>query len=121
MIKPVVYVRTPLELEKFVQMGGRDFIIAPRALARFGQTGLQDIFDLARYALQMNLKLAMEWDVLMTENIMREAIQMIQQMPMEAIGAIRVQDLGALEYVLQYMPKTNRFQVVAGDRCHSER
>ena len=76
-------------------------ILSPKALSRFGKSNIEDINSIARKAKENSIPVFLEWDILMTEQEFPVAVKALREIELELFDAIRVQDPGAYEYVIE--------------------
>jgi putative protease len=74
-----------------------DLILSTYELSKHGLFSLKDGLKLA---LDKNIKVILEWDILVTEDEFSLIDEVFSTLDFSQISAIRVQDVGALQYVL---------------------
>ena len=89
------------ELEGLIELGVQELIIAPKVLSRKGKTNLDDIETLAQKALENEIKLVLEWDVLVNEQDFDTLTNFLKKIDLSHFSAIRCQDPGVLEFLLE--------------------
>lgn len=78
-----------------------EFIIEPSALSRFGKLSLHEVNSLAKEAKAEGHKVFLEWDILMVESDFKKAVDLISNIELSNLDAIRVQDPGAIHWCLE--------------------
>lgn len=101
----ITYVQDMKELGVAKEAGLEEVILQPRGLSRFGLLSVEEANKLAKEAKDLGIKPALEWDVLMSEGEMGEAISCLEALELEHFSSVRVQDPGALEIVLESTDK----------------
>lgn len=96
----VSYASTFEELTELHACGVKEVILSSIQLSRFGRLTRPQLIELALKAKQLNLKTVLEWDILMTEPKLNRAKQVIKELDLTLFDSIRVQDAGALNFVL---------------------
>lgn len=97
----IVYVEDMAQLGLAKEAGASEVILQPEILARFGALGRSEIERLAIEAAALNLRPLLEWDILMTEDELEKAAAFFGELDHALFAAVRVQDPGALEVVLE--------------------
>lgn len=82
-----------------------EILIEPRLLSRRGSLSMTQALAIATYARVKGLKAVLVWDILMTEALMRDCLQLLESIDLSVFNAIRVCDLGALEWVSESLLK----------------
>lgn len=95
------YVQNIDQLIACIQNGVDEIILEPLELARFGKLEAKSFNELAKKAHEENLKVALEWDVLMTESEFENKVKALKELNLEFVHNIRVQDVGAMNYVYE--------------------
>jgi U32 family peptidase len=86
-----------LNLIKDLKLG--EVILGHRSFSRFGLLDDDHFLKLAARAKELGLRVLFEWDILMTEDILLKLSQEIHKF-LPSIDVIRVQDPGALNWVM---------------------
>lgn len=77
-----------------------EVILGPRSFSRFGKLSHAEFIQMAKRSKELGLRVLLEWDILMTEDVFETKVkEIIEYLPF--VDAIRVQDPGALWWVLQ--------------------
>jgi U32 family peptidase len=101
----ISYIQDERQLQALHEAHGKICILEPRELARFGRLKLDELHDLASKARTMGLTVALEWDILMTQTDFITAHSFFEQIDLSLFDVIRVQDMGAYQFVLESTTK----------------
>lgn len=82
----------------------REVLIEPSVLAKRGTLSLQHAVELAHYARTVGLEAVLVWDILMCERTLEASTQIIRDLDLRDFKAIRVTDLGALNWLMEWGP-----------------
>ncbi len=107
-MKIVTYLNSLNEIDSLDRLD--EIIISPSELTRYGQFSIGDISK-----LNTNKKLVLEWDILMTEQVFLEKVELLKKINLDLFDSIRVQDPGALEYVLEHTNLKVQFIAESGN------
>ncbi len=107
-MKLTSYARTLHDLGSLRAQNFEEVILEPRTLARFGKLSASEFLSLAGRARELGLRVLLEWDILMTQDVFAQKVSEIEPY-LEASDAVRVQDPGALEWVLRNTEKPVQF------------
>ncbi len=107
-MKPTTYARSLHELNVLCDQGFREVILEPNALARFGKLSKEEYITLFNRASELGLRVLLEWDILMTEDIFSEKVTAIREL-LPYADALRVQDPGALHWAIKETRKPLQF------------
>jgi putative protease len=102
------YAQTLHDLNIFKDQGFLEVILEPKSLSRFGKLSQEDFKALATRAEELNLRVLLEWDILMTEDVFEKKIKDIEEL-LPYAKALRVQDPGALEWAMTQTDKPLQF------------
>ncbi len=94
-------IRSEEDLDHLIAANFNEVIIGTKGLSRFGELTPSQAKALAQKAQKAGLKTVLDWDILMTQNIFEISLGEFHSMDLSCFDAIRVQDPGALEYVLE--------------------
>lgn len=97
----ITFVNNMKELGVAKEAGVEEVIISPKGLSRFGELSAEQANELAKAAIELNIRPVLEWDSLATEQEMSLWESTISNMNLESFKAVRVQDMGALEIALE--------------------
>lgn len=97
-MKTVTYIKNAHQLQQAKEYGIDEIILEHRQLARFGDLDDETFISLSKLAKELQIKVTLEWDVLMTEvQFLKKETLMLKLS--KFVDAIRVQDAGAMESV----------------------
>lgn len=99
-MKLTSYARSLHELNILKDQGFEEVILEPKSLSRFGKLTSEEYISLAARAKELGLRVLLEWDILMTQNVFEGKITDIQNL-IPVTDALRVQDPGALQWALE--------------------
>ena len=101
-MKRVIYLEREEQLAVYRREGFEEVILSPRDLSRFGHLDWEECSRLARLSRNQGLRPLLEWDILMSETQWsRLKKTTLASLPWQLFDAIRVQDKGALNYLLE--------------------
>ena len=102
MLAPVPVVNSLTELEIAARLGVDQVIICYRNFSRTGILSLSQGLELAQQARQRGVRPLLQWDLLMTESVLQHTQEQIKQvLGLGVFHALRVQDVGALQWALE--------------------
>ncbi len=107
-MKLTTYARSLHELNVLCDQGFREVILEPKALARFGKLSKEEFITLFNRASELGLRVLLEWDILMTEDIFSEKVTALREL-LPYADALRVQDPGALHWAIKETRKPLQF------------
>ena len=96
------------ELSVLKNLDYDEVILGPRTLSRFGTLSQDDFIKLSNRAKELGLRVLLEWDILMTEDIFVSKLPELTFL-IPFADAIRVQDPGALQWVVENTDKPIHF------------
>ena len=103
MIQTLTQVDSAEQLEQLTPDSVSEVILAHKRLSRLGKLETEPLLELAEQAHKRSLRVCLQWDLLATENDFRRMLQeVLEQIPLSSFDAIRVQDIGALEWLRQH-------------------
>ena len=82
-----------------------ELILSPRKLSRFGILSLEECYKAALYCQEKGIRPLLEWDILMTETVFSRIRSLLKQVDWRCFAGVRVQDIGALNYLIENVPK----------------
>lgn len=82
----------------------QEVLIGPAEFCREGRIDFAQAQQLAALAIAADLRPVLVWDVLLPESEMRSAISLLKEQGLARFAAIRVQDVGALQFLLEEYP-----------------
>lgn len=102
------YAQNLHDLNVLKDQGFTEVILEPKSLARFGKLTKDEFITLGKRSKELGLRVLLEWDILMTEDIFVSKISQIKDLIPYA-DAIRVQDPGALDWAITHTEKPLQF------------
>ena len=106
MIQILTQIDSVEQLEQLPPDSVSEVILAHKRLSRLGKLETERLLELAEQAHKKGLRVYLQWDLLATENDFRRILQeVLEQIPLSSFDAIRVQDVGALEWLRQHPAK----------------
>ena len=99
------YLESFSELEQIQQTSIREVILQHKSLSRMGKQSTKSLLSLLEAALSCGLSPVLQWDILITEQSFRHCLTLLNRLPLAKFHAIRVQDLGAAEWIRQEHPE----------------
>lgn len=113
----ITYCENKHQIQKAKEAALEEVILGTRSLSRFNKSSLSELNEQSLLAKELGLRVVLEWDIFMTENKMLKAQSCLEAINLDYIDAIRVQDLGALEYVMSSTDKN--IQLIAEGKNHN--
>ncbi|EQC44126.1 U32 family peptidase C-terminal domain-containing protein [Bacteriovorax sp. DB6_IX] len=101
----VTYLESQEQLSTLIEAGVNEAIIGVSNLSRFGKLSAAMACELAKACRENDIRPVLEWDVLMTENVFNMTIKSFDYIDLSLFDAIRLQDPGAVNYVLEKFPQ----------------
>ena len=118
-MKRVVPIQNRKQLNACHREGIEEVILTPRLLSRFGRHQWEECLELARESRQLGLRPLLEWDILMPETLLASIISTLSPAPpWQHFDGIRVQDKGALNYLLNH-PQSPPLQLILETGHHN--
>jgi U32 family peptidase len=117
-MKFLTYARSLHDLNLIKSQNQKEVILEHQALSRLGKLDSTQFVDLAHRARELNLRVLLEWDILMTENVFMESVKILPEI-LDSVDAVRVQDPGAFEWMLTHSPLPIQF--IAENGNHNEK
>ena len=119
MIQTITQIDSVEQLEKLPFDSVSEVILAHKRLSRLGKLETEPLLELAEQAHERGLRVYLQWDLLATENDFRRMLQeVLEQIPLSSFDAIRVQDIGALEWLRQH-PTEHKIHWIAETGHHN--
>lgn len=106
------------QLQTLVDCGVTECLIAGRELSRWGELYLSNMEKIFDHAEQFGINPVLVWDVLMEERKFDHCRKYFDALPAKLKQRVRVQDLGALEYIRQNYPDS-KLQLVVEHGNHN--
>ena len=94
----LTYISNQNELGQWQEKFSSAILIAPKNLSKRGNVSLEQTNELLQ---KSKVPVFIEWDILHTENELREAIEVLNSFDEKLIAGARVLDVGACEYILE--------------------
>lgn len=107
-MKFTTYGRSLHDLNLLKDQGVDEVILEPKSLSRFGKLSAEEFISLSQRSRELGLRVLLEWDILMTEDVFVARAPEIQSL-LPYADAIRVQDPGALHWVQTQTDKPIQF------------
>jgi putative protease len=98
-MKKITYLQNTQQLE--IIPSDYEIILEHKKLSRFGKLETEELINLFQNAKERGHLVHLEWDVLMEETKFLETTPVFDELKHLAFDSIRVQDPGAIEYVLE--------------------
>ena len=83
----------------------REVILEHKTLSRMGRLDTDSLISLTDAALESGLSPVLQWDTLCTESKFENCIKLLDDLPISKFAAIRVQEIGAAEWVRHELPE----------------
>lgn len=99
-MKLTSYARSLHELNILKDQGFEEVILEPKSLSRFGKLTNEEVESFSKRAKELSLRVLLEWDILMTEDVFTAKLNDIKSLIAFA-DALRVQDPGALHWAIE--------------------
>lgn len=93
------------DLKVLAEAGAEEVLLGSRDLSRYGNIETELLISFAHEAKKLGLRPILEWDILMTQPEFEKAAALIKTIALGEFDALRVQDPGALEYILTNRPQ----------------
>lgn len=82
----------------------QELLIEHKDLSRFGKLNTQQTKDLIEYTYQQGFAPILQWDILGDDQEINRGHNLLKQLPLSNLSAIRVQDVGIAEFIIQNFP-----------------
>tara|TARA_Y100001970_G_C14147131_1_gene810518 strand:+ start:112 stop:1272 length:1161 start_codon:yes stop_codon:yes gene_type:complete len=99
------FIENHSQLNKIKKTSIREVILEHKSLSRYGKNGTKLLISLAEESLSSKISPLLQWDILSTENSFQKSINVINQLPLKIFHAVRVQDIGAAQWIKKEHPK----------------
>lgn len=99
-MKLTSYARSLHELNILKDQGFEEVILEPKSFSRFGKLSHDEVVTLSHRARELELRVLLEWDILMTEDIFQQKEKEVKAL-LPFADSLRVQDPGALQWAIQ--------------------
>lgn len=100
-MKLTTYAQSLHDLNILKSQGFDEVILGPKNLSRFGKLSIEEFKSLSLRAKELGLKVFLEWDILMTEDVFSKILHEVNELYPFADG-LRVQDPGALNWAISH-------------------
>ncbi|WPU67191.1 U32 family peptidase [Peredibacter starrii] len=107
-MKLTSYGRSLHELNILKDQGFEEVILEPKSLSRFGKLSKDEFLALSMRAKELGLRVLLEWDILMTEDVFTAKLKEVNDYVAHA-DAVRVQDPGAFGWVVRNTDRPLQF------------
>lgn len=99
------YLENHSQLKHIQKTSIREVILEHKSLSRMGKQDTKTMLSLLNASLSCGMSPVLQWDILSTEKTFRNSLTLLNRLPLSKFHAIRVQDLGAAEWVRQEHPE----------------
>lgn len=99
-MKATTYAKTLHDLNVLKDQGLEEVILEPKSLSRFGKLSAEEFIQLSNRAKELSIRVLLEWDILMTEDIFQSKLPELSHLLLHA-DALRVQDPGAFHWAIE--------------------
>lgn len=117
-MKHLTYARTLHDLNMIKGHGHQEVILEHQSLSRLGKADTTSFIELASRARELGLRVLLEWDILMTENVFSKVVQDLPAL-FPHVDSVRVQDPGAFEWIIKNSKLPIQF--IAENGNHNEK
>ena len=98
------YLESLSQLKQILKTSIREVILEHKSLSRMGSLDTRSLLHLMDAALVAEMSPVLQWDILSTEKTFQHSLSLLSLLPLAKFYAIRVQDLGAAEWIRQEHP-----------------
>ncbi len=91
--------------DEIIDCGLYEVILEHRLLSKFGELSTEELIVIAERCQALNIKVVLSWDILMVEENFDRAKSIIESINVNLFHAIRAQDPGAINYIIETMPQ----------------
>ncbi len=99
------YLSNKKNLELIRDTSINEVILEHKTLSRMGRLDTNSLLCLTDAALDEGLSPVLQWDILCTEGNFKNCTRLLDNLPLSKFTAIRVQDIGAAEWMHQKLPE----------------
>ena len=99
------YLESLSQLKQILKTSIREVILEHKSLSRMGSLDTKSLLPLIDAALVAEMSPVLQWDILSTEKTFQHSLSLLSRLPLAKFYAIRVQDLGAAEWIRQEHPE----------------
>ena len=93
------YLESHSQLKQIQQTSIREVILEHKLLSRMGGLDTKSLLSLVDATLAAGMSPVLQWDILSTEQNFQRCVTLLNRLPITNFHAIRVQDLGAAEWI----------------------
>ena len=93
------YLESHSQLKQIQQTSIREVILEHKLLSRIGGLDTKSLLSLVDATLAAGMSPVLQWDILSTEQNFQRCVTLLNRLPITNFHAIRVQDLGAAEWI----------------------
>lgn len=101
----ISYLENKDDIGKFSQADVSELILSSNCLSRMGRLETCELESLAKLCRKADIRPVLDWDSLMTEEVFAETLSVINSLDLSLFAAIRLQDPGAVQYILSHHPQ----------------
>ncbi len=98
------YLENHFQLKEIKKSSISEVILEHKLLCRTGKNGTKSIISLAEKAISLGISPILNWDILSSEINFKQSLKILNRLPLKLFNAVRVQDLGSAEWLLQEHP-----------------
>jgi putative protease len=109
------YAQSVRDINLIKESNLKEVILSNKNLSRYASNNNEKLLELCKLAKELELKVILEWDILIVENDFEESTKSFKTIPSDLYDVIRVQDPGVLEYVLEETDKQIHFLAETGN------
>jgi len=99
------FLKSPSQLKQIQQTSIREVILEHKLLCRIGGLETKPLLSLVDASLAAEMFPVLQWDILSTEQNFQRCLRLLNRLPLNKFHAIRVQDLGAAEWIRLKYPE----------------
>jgi putative protease len=114
-MKIVSYAQNFHQAQQLKDQGVSEVIIGSQQLSRFSTLSCEQTNELLKQCKSLGMKCVLDWDVLMTQNDFDTKTKALAGLDASLIDSIRVQDPGALNYILEQTSFNIQFLSISGN------
>lgn len=111
----VSYATSIFDVNIIADSGLKEVIVSCKELSRIQKTSYEDLLKICSVAKQLQLKVVLEWDILICEDDFEKYTNLFQNIPTDLYDAVRVQDAGVLQWCLEHSNKPIQFITETGN------
>jgi len=112
----ITYVNSIDQLEKCNESGLKQVILEHKVVSRFGKLNTSEFIAISTRARELDISIALEWDVLMTESEFSLKSDVIIELK-DYFQSVRVQDAGAINFAVTKLDK--KIQLILESANHN--